>query len=121
MNEYTTALLQIVSTELNEQELCDGIGMSNHASQQPPAPNAYYCFETSSVCDSEDLNTHIQKLEPILNPIKGFIVERISRGDNVTLLWFPKEGSNNFTILSPESMTFLGKFGISFLIQSKNQ
>ncbi len=120
MNEYTTALLQIVSTELSEEELSKGMGLRNHASRQPEAPNSYYCFETSSVCDSEDLNTHIQKLEPLINPIKGFIVERISKGDNITLLWFPKESSDKFTILSPESMTFLGKFGISFLIQSKN-
>ena len=119
MNEYTTALLQIVSTKMVASEIADGIGLRNYARQQPPPPNAYYCFETSAICDSGSINVHIQNLAKIIQPSRNFILDRVEAGDEITLLWFPAKNTEKFTILTPESMKFLADFRISFLIQNQ--
>ena len=118
MNEYTTALLQIVSSKISEGELAKGVGLRNYARRQPPPPESYFCFETLAICDSDSINKHIEALEKLIAPAKDFIIQRVEEGDDVTLLWFPSDSADNFTILTPESMKILSSYRIAFLIKS---
>ena len=118
MNEYTTALLQIVSTKISDTELTKGIGLRNHARKQPEPPEAYYCFESATICDSNSINDHIQKLDGLLSSSKTFIIDRVAEGDQATLLWFPSKDSGQYSILSPRSMRILSNYCISFLTPS---
>ena len=120
MNEYSTALLQIVSTEISHEELSSGIGLRNYARKQPEPPNSYYCFETAALCASDSLNEHIEKLAIVLKQSKTFIQDRASAGDEITLLWFPGQKAEDFTVLTPGSMKFLGDMNISYLIKNKS-
>lgn len=119
MKEYTTVLLQIISSKLSEDELCSKMGMRNFARQQPSAPYAYFCFETAAGCESDELNEHIKCLEGVLSSVKGFIHERLISGDEVSVLWFPSKNAESFSLLSPDSMKFLGDLRIPLLIQNK--
>lgn len=119
MNEYSTALLQIVSTQISHEELAKGIGLRNYARKQPEAPNAYYCFETVALCSTDSLNDHIEKLAMLLNQAGAFVKERASAGDEITLLWFPGINAEEYTVLTPTSLKFLGEMNISYLIKNK--
>lgn len=120
MNEYSTALLQIVSTRMSHEELTNGMGLRNYARKQPEPPNAYYCFETAALCASDSLNDHIEKLSFVCRQAESFVKERVSEGDEITLLWFPGPKAEDFTVLTPASMKFLGEMKISFLITNKS-
>lgn len=120
MNDYSTALLQIVSTQISHEELSNGVGLRNYARQQPEAPNAYYCFETAALCSTDSLNDHIEKLSMVLNQAKTFVKERASAGDEITLLWFPGKDAEEYTVLTPASLKFLGEMNISYLIKNKS-
>lgn len=119
MNEYSTALLQIVSTQISHEDLCNGMNLRNYARKQPEPPNAYYCFETAALCSSDSLNDHIEKLALAISKSGKFIQDRAKAGDEITLLWFPGPKAEDFTVLTPGSMNFLGENKISFLIQNK--
>ena len=119
MNEYSTALLQIVSTQISHQELTNGVGLRNYARKQPEAPNAYYCFETAALCSTDSLNDHIEKLAMVLRQAGPFVKERASAGDEITLLWFPGNNAEEYTVLTPGSLKFLGEMNISYLIKNK--
>ncbi len=119
MNDFSTTLLQIVSTQLTHEELSQGISLRNFARQQPEPPSAYYCFDSSSLTTSDNINEHIEKLALLTFSSKKFLLQRSHAGDEISLLWFPGKNCSVYSILSPKSMVFLSELNISFLICNK--
>lgn len=109
----------MVSTELTHEELTAGMSLRNCARQQPEPPNAYYCFDTSNLSTSDNINEHIDKLIALLTPAKKFMLNRSKAGDELSLLWFPGENCPVYSILTPKSMAFLSEMNVSFLLCNK--
>ncbi|MCM8537319.1 MAG: DUF4279 domain-containing protein [Lentisphaeraceae bacterium] len=118
MHEYSTALLQIVSTKMSADELAEGLSLPNAARQQPPPPHSYFGFETKTICSSDDLNAHIDVLLSKLSFKKGFLKERQLSGDEITVIWFANSQKAPFSILTPNSMKALADFNLSILIKN---
>ena len=116
MQEYTTALLQIVSTKMSAEEIAAGLQLPNAARQQPPAPHAYFGFETKVICSSPDINAHIDVLLSKLSQTKGFLLNLQQAGDEITVLWFADAESTPYSVLSPNSMKALAEFKLPLLI-----
>ena len=121
MNEYSTALFQIVSTKMSAKDLQNGLELPNAARQQPPPPHAYFGFETKELCTSHDINAHIDVLLSKLSLKKGFLNSRFQDGDEITLLWFGHAPSMPFSVLSPNSMKALAEFKLPLLIKNPEQ
>ena len=120
MQAHNTALLQIVSTTMNAGELSKHCGLDNHASQQPPAPHAYFCFETSSMCRSQEANEHIQLLQTLLRDKAAFFKERAHKGDDISLFWFPSKDNKEMSLFSPASLNFLAGYNITLIFNPQN-
>ena len=119
MRDYSTALLQIISTEIREAELRELLPLPNHANRQPPPPHSYFCFETASACDSNRFTDHLQALRSALGTASGKLRELKKNGCEVSLLWFSQEkGAQHFLELNPEDMNFMASCGISFLCKT---
>ena len=116
MPEYTTALFQIVSTTSSVAELESKISLPNGARQQPPAPHAYYCFETYQACKSEDPDMHIKLLRTLIENKASFLKQCIHNGDELSLFWFPGKDAPKPTVFSPASLNFLSGHNISLVI-----
>lgn len=118
MQEYTTALLQIVSTNISAENIEKELGLVNAARQQPPAPHAYFGFETKEICSSSDINAHIDVLLSRLAIKKGFLSSRQQAGDEIAVLWFADAKQAPFSVLSANSMKALSEYKLPLLIQN---
>ncbi|MCM8533315.1 MAG: hypothetical protein NE330_19255 [Lentisphaeraceae bacterium] len=118
MHEYSTALLQIVSTKISADELAEGLHLPNAARQQPPPPHSYFGFETKALCSSHDINAHIDVLLSKISLRKSFLSQRQVAGDEITLLWFGHASANPFSVLSSNSMKALSEYKIPLLIKN---
>jgi len=120
MQAHNTALLQIVSTTLSANELSEHSGLDNHASQQPPAPHAYFCFETSTMCKSGEADEHIRLLSTLLRDKAAFFKERSHKGDDISLFWFPDKDKTTMDLFSPSSLNFLAAYNITLIFNPQN-
>ncbi|MCH2208546.1 MAG: hypothetical protein MK132_22115 [Lentisphaerales bacterium] len=118
MQEYTTALLQIVSTTASAEELEKGLALPNAARQQPPPPHSYFGFESKALCSSGDINAHIDVICSKLSQRKAFLLERKVAGDEISLLWFADHKKVPFSLLSPNAMKALSEYQIPLLIKN---
>jgi hypothetical protein len=118
MQEYSTALLQIVSTTLSAEELEQGLMLPNAARQQPPPPHSYFGFESKALCSSHDINAHIDIILSKLSQKKAFLKERKIAGDEISLLWFADPAQAPFSLLTPNSMQALAEYKIPLLIKN---
>ena len=120
MQSYSTALLQIVSTHFTADELSAKCGLDNHATQQPPAPHAYFCFETRHYCPADNPDEHIKLLKNLLKEKASFLKECAFNGDDISLLWFPKENNRDLILFSPASLNFLAGSNITLALNPQN-
>lgn len=118
MQEYSTALLQIVSTIARAEELEEGLALPNAARQQPPPPHSYFGFESKALCSSHDINAHIDVICSKLSQKKAFLKERKVAGDEISLIWFADAKSTPFSLLTPNSMKALAEYQIPLLIKN---
>ena len=118
MHEYSTALLQIVSSKASAEELEEGLALPNAARQQPPPPHCYFGFESKVLCSSHDINAHIDVICSKLSQKRTFLKERKLAGDDISLLWFADTKRAPFSLLTANSMKTLVEYQIPLLIKN---